>query len=178
MKKIIQPILIIALFLVTYEVANAQEVPNARVSPTMISAATINDAYIKVVYGMPLKKEREVFGGLVPFGEIWRTGANEATEITLTKTISFNGVDVLAGHYSLLTIPNENEWTIIFNKSLGMWGAFNYEAENDVVRFTVPSEALIDEWEAFRILLITEEGSNSLQMKWDKTGVTIPFIVK
>ena len=59
-----------------------------------------------------------------------------------------------------------------------MWGAFNYEAENDVVRFTVPSEALIDEWEAFTILIITEEGSNSLQMKWDKTGVTIPFIVK
>lgn len=61
MKKIIQPILIIALFLVTYGVGNAQEVPNTRVSPTMISAATVNNAYIKVVYGMPLKKEREVF---------------------------------------------------------------------------------------------------------------------
>ena len=178
MKKYIQSVLIIALCLVSYSIAQAQEVPNPRVSPTMISATTVDGAYIKVVYGMPFKKQREVFGGLVPYGEVWRTGANEATEITLTKDVSFNGVDVPAGHYSLLTIPTENEWTIIFNKDLGMWGAFNYKAENDVVRFTVPTETLMDEWEAFRILLVTEEGSNSLQMKWDKTGVTIPFVVK
>lgn len=178
MKKYIQPVLAAAICLIGFNIAGAQGVPNPRVSPTMISAANIDGTYIKVVYGMPFKKQRQVFGELVPYGEVWRTGANEATEITLTGDISFHGTDIPAGHYSLFTIPNENEWTVIFNKELGMWGAFSYKAENDAARFTVPAEVLADEWEAFRILLVTEEGSNSLQMKWDKTGITIPFVIK
>lgn len=156
----------------------AQQVPNPRVSPTMIAATTIDGAYVKVVYGMPFKRDRQVFGGLVPYGQVWRTGANEATEITLTKDMVFHNTEIPAGHYSLFTIPTENEWTIIFNRELGLWGAFNYKAEHDVARFTVPVEALEESWEAFRILLVNEDGNTALQMRWENTGVTIPFRVK
>ena len=156
----------------------AQQVPNPRVSPTMISATTVDGAYLKVVYGMPFKRDRVVFGELVPYGQVWRTGANEATEITLTKDMVFHNTEIPAGHYSLFSIPNENEWTIIFNRELGLWGAFNYKEEHDVARFTVPVESLEDTWEAFRILVVNEDGTQAIQMRWDKTGVTIPFRVK
>lgn len=179
MKKYILSILsMVMLSIVLTSTSHAQQVPNPRVSPTMISAMTVDGAYIKVVYGMPFKRDRQVFGGLVPYGQVWRTGANEATEITLTKDVEFHGNVVPAGHYSLFTIPNENEWTVIFNRELGLWGAFNYKEEHDVVRFTVPTEALADEWEAFRILLVNDEGNTTLQMKWENTGITIPFSVR
>jgi hypothetical protein len=156
----------------------AQQVPNPRVSPTMIAATTVDGAYVKVVYGMPFKRDREVFGGLVPYGQVWRTGANEATEITLTKDMVFHNTEIPAGHYSLFTIPTESEWTIIFNRELGLWGAFNYKEEHDVARFTVPVESLDESWEAFRILVVNDNGNTAIQMRWDKSGVTIPFRVK
>jgi hypothetical protein len=156
----------------------AQQVPNPRVSPTMISATTVDGAYLKIVYGMPFKRDRVVFGGLVPYGQVWRTGANEATEITLTKDMVFHNTEIPAGNYSLFTIPNENEWIIIINRELGLWGAFNYKEEHDVARFTVPVENLPDTWEAFRILVVNENGIQAIQMRWDNTGVTIPFRVK
>lgn len=177
-KSILTFISVVMVSLVFTSISNAQQVPNPRVSPTMISAMTIDGAYIKIVYGMPFKRDRQVFGGLVPYGQVWRTGANEATEITLTKDVEFHGNLVPAGHYSLFTIPNENEWTVIFNRELGLWGAFNYKDEHDVVRFNVPAESLTDDWEAFRILLVNDEGNSSIQMRWERTGITIPFSVR
>jgi hypothetical protein len=169
---------LLLVFVATTTDSLAQQVPNARMSPTMISATTVDGGYIKVVYGMPSKRDRVVFGGLVPYGSVWRTGADEATEITLTKNVVFHNTEIPAGHYSLFTIPTETEWTIIFNRELGLWGAFNYKEEHDVARFTVPVETLEEEWEAFRILIVNQEGNTSLQMKWDRTGVTIPFQIK
>lgn len=156
----------------------AQQVPNPRVSPTMISATTVDGAYLKIVYGMPFKRDRVIVGGLVPYGEVWRTGANEATEITLTKNMVFDNTEIPAGNYSLFTIPNENEWIIIINRELGLWGAYDYKEEQDVARFTVPVENLPDIWEAFRILVVNENEIQAIQMRWDNTGVTIPFRVK
>lgn len=179
MKKLIFTS-IIAAAMVTFFIADvfSQQLPNPRMSPTMISSMNVDGAYIKVVYGMPQKRDREVFGALVPYNQVWRTGADEATEITFTKDMVFGGVDVPAGHYSLFSIPTESEWTIILNNGLGQWGAFRYNEELDFARFSVASHELDEVWEGFRILLVNTDGNLTLEMKWDQTGVTIPFSVK
>lgn len=129
---------------------------------------------IKVVYGRPQKKGRVVFGTLVPFGQVWRTGANEASEITFYKDTNFGGKAVKAGTYTLFTIPGETEWTIILNKSLNAWGAYSYIQADDVLRFTVKPASSEDELEAFSIAF--DNGVNkALVLGWDKTSVSIPI---
>ncbi len=128
-------------------------------------------AIVKVVYGRPLKKGREIFGSLVPFGKVWRTGANEATEIKFFKDITFGGEQVKAGTYSLFTIPGESEWTIILSSDLDVWGAYSYKESSDVLRVTVPSTTANKSLDAFSI---TFNGSNLL-LGWDKTRVEVPI---
>lgn len=128
-------------------------------------------AIIKVVYGRPLKKGRDVFGGLVPYGKVWRTGANEATEIKFFKDVTFGGKQVKAGTYSLFTIPGEKEWTIILSTDLDVWGAYSYKESSDVIRTSVPVTSAGKSLEAFSI---TFNGSN-LALGWDKTRVEVPI---
>src|SRR5690349_22400199 len=109
----------------------AQDVPPARPSPTAIVSSRYKDTYVKITYCQPRKRGREIFGKLVPFGEVWRTGANEATEITLTKDLFVKGTLLPAGTYSVFTIPGKEFWTIIFNKDLGLWGSYNYNIKSD-----------------------------------------------
>src|SRR5687768_18563161 len=97
------------LLIVSFYTAGAQDAPPLRPSPTAITAVRYKDSYIKITYCQPRKRGREIFGKLVPFGEVWRTGANEATEITLTKDIFIKGTLVLAGTYSLFTIPGKED---------------------------------------------------------------------
>ena len=125
---------------------------------------------VTVAYGQPSKKGREVFGKLVPFGQVWRTGANEATEITFKKDVTFGGKPVKAGTYTLFTIPTAKEWTVILNKDLGQFGAFDYKKANDVLTIKVPVKALSAEVEKFTI----EAKDASVDMMWDKTSVSVP----
>lgn len=179
MKKLLSAAtLSIIILMVSVATSVAQQVPNPRSSPTMISTLKIDDAYFRVVYAMPMKNDREIFGGLVPFGQVWRTGANEATEITLSKDVVFGDVPVSAGNYTLFTIPSENEWTVILNRELGQWGAFRYNAEHDVARITVPVEELEEVWEGFRIQLTNVDGVANMTMRWDRTGVSVPISVQ
>lgn len=177
-KQLITSIFVMLLVTLCTSELFSQQVPNPRLSPTMISSMNKDGAYIKVVYGMPQKRDRDIFGELVPYNAVWRTGADEATEVTFTKDVILGGVDVPAGHYSLFSIPTENDWTIILNKGLGQWGAYSYKEELDFVRFTVPSHELDDVWEGFRILLVDTDGDLSMELKWDRTGVSIPFSIK
>ena len=110
----------------------------SRPSPLAIVAIRYKDAYIKITYSQPQKKGREIFGKLVPYDQVWRTGANEATELTTTKNIQINGTLLKAGTYSLFTIPQKDSWTIIINSEVGLWGAYNYNSKLDVMRFDVP----------------------------------------
>jgi hypothetical protein len=169
--------LLLTVLLMGTLTAHAQQVPNPRVSPTMISAIKVDGAYIKVVYGMPFRNDRVVFGGLVPYNQVWRTGANEATEITFTRDVMFGSAEVKAGHYSLFSIPGETEWTVILSNDLGIWGT-RYNAENDYVRITVPAETLPEMWEAFRIQLANNDGTVAMTMRWEQTGVTVPIRLK
>src|SRR5829696_3874612 len=88
---------------------------------------TVEGKDVKVTYGRPYKKGRVIFGGLEKYGKVWRTGADEATEITFANDVNFGGKRVKAGTYTLFTIPDRNQWTVILNSQLGQWGAYDYE---------------------------------------------------
>lgn len=147
-----------------------------RISPVALAYVNYKDTYIKITYGQPSKRKRLIFGNLVPFNQVWRTGANEATEITLTREVTIQGTSVPAGTYSLFTIPNPTEWTIILNKDLGLWGSYNYNSKQDFMRWTVP--VIKQEEKTFERLSITLNEKNNradLNICWDDICVTLPI---
>jgi len=152
----------------------AQEILKLRPSPLAISSVRYKDNYIKITYSQPQRKGREIFGELVPFGAVWRTGANEATEITTTRDILIDSILLKAGTYSIFTIPEKDKWTIIINADTGMWGAYNYNAEKDVFRFDVPVQSTDEIYEPFTIILDHRNDLADLLMIWDKTKVSLP----
>ena len=133
-------------------------------------------AIIRVTYSRPLKNGREVFGKLVPYGEVWRTGANEATEIKFYQDVDFGGKKVKAGSYSLFTIPGEKEWTVILNGDLDHWGAYKYNQKNDVVRVPATVGALSEPLENFSIQFDKKgDKQGVLRLAWDTTVAEVPF---
>ncbi len=134
---------------------------------------TTENALVKVTYGAPYKKGRDIFGGLVPFGQVWRTGANEATEIVVKKDVSFGGKPLKAGTYILFTIPTKTDWTVIINGQLGQWGAYDYDKSKakNVLEVKVPSSSANTSLEQFTI---TAKDAG-LELAWDKTVVLIPI---
>ena len=156
--------------------AFAQELVKPRPSPLALVTAQYKDTYLKLTYSQPSKRGREVFGKLVPFDQVWRTGANEATEVTITRDIKVNGSDLKAGTYSIFTIPRVDAWTIIINGDLGQWGSYNYNEKTDVLRFDVPTAALADVvYESFTLWFDQKNDKADLHMAWDKTKVVIPI---
>ena len=133
-------------------------------------------AIIRVTYSRPLKNGREVFGKLVPYGEVWRTGANEATEIKFFQDVDFGGKKVKAGSYSLFTIPGEKEWTVILNGDLDYWGAYKYNQKNDVVRVPATVGSLSEPLENFSIQFDKKgDKQGVLRLAWDTTVAEVPF---
>lgn len=178
MKKIFKITLLICLFGVFAGLdAVAQEALKQKPSPLGLVTYKYEDAYVKVTYSRPHLRGREAFmedAQLAPLGEVWRTGANEATEITLTKDVKLAGKEVPAGTYSIFTIPKEDSWTIILNKDLGQWGAYKYDQELDLVRFEVPVTEAKESYEPFTIMFDQTNGDVNMQMVWGKTMVNIP----
>jgi len=157
-------------------VSGAQDAVKPRPSPMAVVSSRYKDSYIKLTYSQPHKHGRTIFGGLVPYGQVWRTGANEATELTVTRDIKINGLDLKAGTYSLYTIPEKSSWTIILNKDLGMWGAYNYNSRMDVLRFEAPVTPVTEfVYEAFTILIDPRNSRADLVLAWDSTKVVIPI---
>jgi hypothetical protein len=154
----------------------AQEQVQPRPSPLAIATTRYKDSYLKITYSQPHKRGREIFGGLVPYNLVWRTGANEATEITLTKDLFIAGKLVAAGTYSLFTIPDKEKWTIILNKDIGLWGSYNYNPNADFLRFDVPVQSLTDVvYEAFTILIEQKNNKAAISLLWDQTKVSFPI---
>lgn len=153
----------------------AQETNLVRPSPIGIAAAKSKETYLKITYGQPQKRGREIFGNLIPYGQVWRTGANEATEITVTKDILFNGIILKAGTYSLFTIPQKDTWTIIINSEVGLWGSYNYNQKLDVFRFDVPVKISEKPFEAFTISIDQRNELADLLILWDSTKILIPI---
>ena len=153
----------------------AQEMLKLRPSPLAIAAVRYQDHYVKITYSQPQKKNRGIFGELVPYGKIWRTGANEATEITTLKDILVNNILLKAGTYSLFTIPEKDKWTIVINTDVGMWGAYNYNPKKDLWRFEVPSQTTDRIYDAFTISFDQRNELADLLIMWDNVKVSIPF---
>ena len=132
-------------------------------------------AIIKVYYSRPQKDGREIFGAKVPYGKVWRVGANEAVEFIAYHDIMLADQKLAAGTYSLFAVPEEKEWTIIINSDLDYWGAYSYNEANDVLRIKVPSKSLNQPIEAFSIRF-EDLGNNTavMRMAWDTTLVEIP----
>lgn len=154
-------------------------VPEHRKSPVVITSLTKGDTYIKVVYGQPYRRDRVIFGDVVPFNEVWRTGANEATEILFTNEVLLNGIRVEAGIYSLFSIPGEDNWTIILNTALGEWGAFSYDESFDYLRFDVTVRNAPSTVEAFSISFDdSADHTSSMFLTWEDTllEIEIEFI--
>jgi hypothetical protein len=134
---------------------------------------------VTVDYSRPGAKGRTVFGGIVPYGAVWRTGANFATKVTFSTPVKLEGHDIPAGTYSLFTIPGTNDWTVIINKNANQWGSFQYDSKDDLVRFDVTPRTVTDApVETFTIdFNQIRDDSAVLTLDWDKTAVPIKLQV-
>lgn len=150
--------------------------PGNRKSPIAISSVKDNGTYIKVVYGQPYRRGRTIFGDWEPYGKVWRTGANEATEITITKPVLMGDEAIEAGTYALFTIPYQDKWTIILNNDLGQWGAFEYDSTFDYKRMDFPVTSLETPVETFTISFSeVESDMTTMTIEWDFVRVEIPI---
>ena len=180
MKKLFTSILVsFALVLFVDHDVKAQEALKQKPSPLGMVTYTFEDTYIKVTYGRPHLRGRAAFGEgseLAPVGKIWRTGANEATELTVSDAILVAGDTLNAGTYSVFTIPKSASWTVIINEEVGQWGAYNYLEKSDVLRVEVPTDRISGAiWEPFTIKFEPHNGTADLLMMWDRTQVKIPI---
>lgn len=152
------------------------EMPQASPSASWKQKVGVTD--VELEYSRPSMKGRKIFGGLVPYGEVWRTGANSATKITFGADVKLEGTLVPAGVYQLATIPGEGEWTVIVNKNAGEWGTYSYDAKNDVARIKVKPQTLAASVETFTIEIgdLSATGA-TLAIVWDKTRVPVKLEV-
>lgn len=152
----------------------AQDLP--RPSPGATVSQMIGLTDVSISYSRPGVKERKIWGGLVPYNKVWRTGANEATKITFSDNVKINGQPLPAGAYSVATIPNENEWTVIFNKNTDLWGAFGYKQEEDALRIQVkPQPADFVERMEFSFTDL-KDNSAVAALNWEK--LMVPFTIE
>ncbi len=177
MKKASLLFLVLCMLLAAFQNTQAQVIPyKPRKSQIALATLKTPNAYIKINYGQPLKNERTIFGGsVVPYGKIWRTGANESTEITTTADLRFGNKVLKAGTYSIFTIPRADKWTIIFNSDLGAWGDYEYDEKKDVLRVEAPASTMPETYEAFTIKLKEGKPNPEMQFMWDRTLVVLPF---
>ena len=167
--------LIFSLALAVSVHAFSQQYNIPAVSPRQTVEQQFSVTKISIEYGRPAVKGRKVFGELVPFGQVWRAGANEATRITFGQEVLFGGQKVKKGTYALYVVPQEKEWKIILNRGVNNWGAYTYDAKDDVATTTVPVKMMNEKMERFTINFedITDEKLN-LVFEWDKTRADIP----
>ncbi|GAA4465085.1 DUF2911 domain-containing protein [Nibrella saemangeumensis] len=146
-------------------------------SPSATVQQKIGFTDVKISYSRPAVKGRTTFGGLVPWGKLWRTGASEATIVTFSDPVTIAGKPLPAGSYSLFTIPAPQQWTIIFNKHVGGHGTDGYEEKNDVLRFTVKQDSSLRFYETFTIEVqdLVHNQAN-LYLNWANTSVRFPVV--
>jgi hypothetical protein len=129
----------------------------------------------RVIFSRPQKNGRIIFGELVAYGEVWRLGANEATEIEFFKPVRIGNIKVKKGRYTLYCIPNQDKWTLILNKETDTWGAFKYDEKKDVVRIDAPVEKQSDQLESFAMAFEKTTTGANLIIGWDDIKVNFPI---
>jgi len=171
MKKVFFTLLA-ALCLITAEAQLKTPAP----SPTQTVKQDFGLGSIELSYSRPVMKGRKIFGDLVPFGNVWRTGANSATLVTFSDEVTIGGKKVPAGKYGLLSIPNKDSWTLIISKQLDVTSPAAYKAENDVVRVDVNTMKLAEKTESFTIQFANVKPTScELHIMWENTAVSLPI---
>jgi hypothetical protein len=168
--------------------------PSRRPSPMGMARVTLDDTYVRVVYSRPYQRGRdnifgtEESGALVPFGQIWRTGANEATEITVTDDVLVAGEELPAGTYSLFTTPGPEEWTFHFSSALGLSGTGLF-ADGEFTPVDIPATTVLtvkaepttlpedEEVDQFTISFEPQEVGAHMVLRWQRTEVRVPIVV-
>lgn len=157
-------------------VAAAQQDKSKRPSPPAQAQCKFSDGKtITVDYSSPRAKGRKIFGGLVPYGEVWRTGANEATTFVTDTDITANGTKIPAGHYTIFTVPEADKWTLILNKHTGEWGIpYKYQSE-ELGRVPMTVTQLSSPREDFTISFDNAGGGCTMHISWENTQASVAF---
>jgi hypothetical protein len=140
-----------------------------------MNGKTKNDPVARIVYSRPAKNNRTIFGGIVKYGELWRLGANESTELEVFKPIRIGGQRIAKGKYTIYCIPNETKWTIIVNKDTFSWGSFTYNPKKDLVRVDVPIQQNNEAAEALTMYFEDAADGGNLVMLWDNVKAVLPI---
>jgi len=173
--RVLLPALLLLLGAVAPTVAQERGNEEPRTSPNAAVSQTIGTTEVRITYGRPQVNDRTIFGGLVSYGEVWRTGANEATTISFSDDVMVEGESLAAGTYSLYTIPGPDSWTLIFNDVANQWGT-QYNQDEDVLRVDVtPESAPFHEMMTFRFGNVTNT-SGTAALLWAETRV--PFEIQ
>lgn len=165
-------LLLVCLLMVSLGYSTAQQIEMPQASPASSIAQKIGLTDVKIEYSRPSAKGRKIFGELVPYGDVWRTGANAATIITFSTEVMIEGRKVPAGSYALYAIPGKSEWTMILSKNTGLWGAVGYNQEDDLLRFKVKPGKTGQKYETMEINFVdmTDTGA-SVAIKWEQVRV-------
>jgi hypothetical protein len=179
LKRVLILLSIVALGLFLYSVF-VENIFAKRLSPKDTVEFKLNDLELEVFYNRPFKKEREIFGALVPYNQVWRTGANEATTFETNKSLEVNGIQLLAGKYTLWTVPKDSTWTVMFNSKQYSWGV-NAEMKPmgdpnyDALNIEVPVQKLQNPVEQFTIAFDNSTDNLLLTMAWDDVKIAVPL---
>ncbi|MBC2846078.1 DUF2911 domain-containing protein [Winogradskyella flava] len=181
LKRLLIFLSIIALGLLLYSVF-VENIFAPRLSPKDTAKISLNDLDLKVEYNRPSKRDRIVFGALVPFDKVWRTGANEATTFQTNQDLMVNGMLLKKGKYTLWTVPMENSWKVMFNSKQYQWGVNEkmepmWDPNYDAVEIEVTAQQLDETVEQFTIAFDNKLGTLKLTMAWDQTLIEIPLKV-
>ncbi|WEK20556.1 MAG: DUF2911 domain-containing protein [Candidatus Pedobacter colombiensis] len=174
MKQTLKAMLLLALTVSLTADLQAQGLKMPQPSTSQTITQNFGLGKITLNYSRPNVKGRKIFGGLEPYGSVWRTGANSATTISFTEPVKVDGKELPAGVYGLFTIPGKDEWTVIFNKGAKQWGAYEYKEAEDVLRIKVKANKLKDKVETFTIQFADVYPTTAqLQLMWENTGVNV-----
>ncbi|MGJ8550771.1 DUF2911 domain-containing protein [Winogradskyella wichelsiae] len=179
LKRLLIILFILALGLLSYSVF-VENIFSPRLSPKDSAKISLNDLDITVEYNRPSKRDREVFGALVPFDEVWRTGANEATTFETNKSLMIDGIELRKGKYTIWTVPMKDSWKVMFNSKQYEWGVNEkmepmWDPNYDAVELIVPAQQLDISVERFTIAFDNKTGHLKLTMAWDSTLIEVPI---
>ncbi len=182
LKRLIIFLSIVALGLLLYS-AFVENIFSPRLSPKDVAKISLNDLDITVEYNRPSKRDRDIFGALVPHNKVWRTGANEATTFSTNKDLIIDGIYIDKGKYTIWTVPMEDSWKVMLNSKQYEWGVNEknepmWDPNYDVVQTEVPVKKLEDPVEKFTIAFDNTTGKLKLTMAWDDTLIEVPIEVK
>ncbi len=131
----------------------------------------------RIIYGRPMKSGRTIFGGIVKYDELWRLGANEATEVEFFTNVKIGGKPLAKGRYTLYCIPNENKWSLIFSKDNYVWGSFTYDPKKDALRTDAEVDKNAENVEAFTIYFDDTKSGANMVILWDDAKATLPIVI-